>query len=128
MRGAKRADRVGDQILKGVAGILSQKVNDPRVKGVTITGIDLSNDLKHARIYFSVIGNADDIKKALSGLESAKGYIKREIGHRFKLRYVPDIIFDHDPTLETGNRMEKLFEKLRAEDDGGSNQRDNTDR
>ena len=120
MRGAKRADRVGDQILKGVAGILARRVNDPRVKGVTLTGIDLSNDLKHARIYFSVIGKADDIEKARSGLESAKGYIKREIGLKFKLRYVPDIIFDHDPTLETGNRMEKLFQKLRVEDDGGS--------
>jgi ribosome-binding factor A len=120
MPGGKRADRVGDQILKDVAGILAQKVNDPRVKGVTLTGIDLSNDLKHARIYFSVIGNADDIKKARSGLESAKGYIKREIGSKFKFRYVPNIIFDHDPTLETGNRMEKLFQKLKVEEDGGS--------
>lgn len=119
MPGGKRADRVGDQILKGVADILFQSVNDPRVKGVTLTGIDLSKDLKHARIYFSVIGNADNIKHARLGLESAKGYIKRQIGRRFKFRYVPDIIFDYDPTLETGDRMEKLFQRLRVEDNGG---------
>ena len=120
MPSGKRTDRVGDQILKGVAGILAQRVNDPRVKGVTLTGIDLSKDLRHARIYFSVIGDADDVKHAWSGLESAKGYIKRQIGSRFKFRYVPDIIFDHDPALETGDRMEKLFQRLRVEDNEGS--------
>jgi len=116
MLAGKRAVRVGDQILKGVAGLLMQKVKDPRVKGVTLTGIDLSNDLKHARIFFSVIGNQDEVTKARSGLESAKGYIKREIGLNYKLKYVPDIIFQHDPTLETGDRMERLFDKLRKEE------------
>jgi len=116
MLAGKRAIRVGDQILKGVAGLLMQKVKDPRVKGVTLTGIDLSNDLRHARIFFSVIGNQDEVIKARSGLESAKGYIKREIGLNYKLKYVPDIIFQHDPTLETGDRMERLFDKLRKEE------------
>ena len=116
MLAGDRKARVGDQILKGVADLLAQKVRDPRDEGITLTGIDLSNDLKHARLYFSLIGSEDDVLKARSGLDSAKGYIKREIGLRFKLRYVPDIIFEHDPTLEMGNRMEKLFEKLRAEE------------
>jgi ribosome-binding factor A len=122
MLAGKRTARVGDQILKGVADLLAKKVRDPRVEGVTLTGIDLSNDLKHARVYFSLIGGEDDILKARSGLDSAKGYIKREIGRRFKLRYVPDIIFDHDPTLETGNRMERLFENLRAKEPGVSSE------
>jgi ribosome-binding factor A len=96
------------------------KVKDPRIKGVTLTGIDLSNDLKHAKIFFSIIGNPDEVIKAQYGLDSAKGYIKREIGFRSELRYVPDISFVHDPTLETGDRMEKLFDKLRIEDTGES--------
>jgi ribosome-binding factor A len=58
--------------------------------------------------------------KAKSGLDSAKGYIKREIGLRSELRYVPDISFVHDPTLETGERMERLFERLRIKDSGES--------
>ena len=93
-----------------------EKVRDPRVKGVTLTGIYLSSDLKHARVYYSVIGNRDDVIRAQSGLDSAKGYIKREVGLRVKLRYVPDIVFEHDPTLETGNRMERLFQKIRVEE------------
>jgi len=120
MLAGKRAVRVGDQILRGVADLLIHKVKDPRIKGVTLTGIDLSNDLKHAKIFFSVIGNQDEVIKAQSGLDSAKGYIKREIGLRSELRYMPDISFVHDPTLETGERMERLFDKLRMEDTGES--------
>jgi ribosome-binding factor A len=116
MLAGKRATRVGDQILKCAAGLLIQKVMDPRVNGVTLTGVQVSNDLKNAVIFFSLIGNEDDIKKAQAGLDSAKGFMKREIGLYVKLRNTPDIIFKYDPTLETGNRIEKLFRKIKNED------------
>ena len=119
MLAGRRAARIGDQLLKEIADLLMQKVKDPRVKGVTLTDAYVSNDLKHANIYFSVLGNKDDIMRAQSGLDSAKGYIKREIGVRIKLRYVPDILFEHDPTLEASNRMERLFEKIRMEETRG---------
>jgi ribosome-binding factor A len=112
----KRAKRVGDLILKGIAELLTQKVRDPRVNGVTLTGLYLSNDLKNAKVYFSIIGDGGDVVRAQSGLDSAKGYIKREVGNRIKLRYFPEITFEHDPTLETGNRMEGLLKKIRVED------------
>ena len=108
----KRATRVGDQILRFIAELLMHKIRDPRVKSVTLTGINLSNDLKNARIFFSVLGNESDVKQALKGLDSAKGFIKRQLGSGLELRYVPDIIFDHDPTLATGNRLEQLFKKI----------------
>jgi ribosome-binding factor A len=112
----KRATRVGDQILRFVAELLMNKIRDPRVKSVTLTGINLSNDLKNARIYFSVMGSESDIKEALTGLESARGFIKRQLGSGLGLRYVPDIIFDHDPTLANGNRLEQLFKKIQDEE------------
>jgi len=112
----KRATRVGDQILRFVAELLMNKIRDPRVKSVTLTGVNLSNDLKNARIFFSVMGSESDIKEALKGLESAKGFIKRQLGSGLGLRYVPDIIFDHDPTLATGNRLEQLFKKIQDEE------------
>jgi ribosome-binding factor A len=117
MSAGKRSIRVGDQILKCVADLLLLKIRDPRVSGVTITGVDISNDLKNATIYFSLIGNEDDVKKAQEGLDSARGFIRREIGQVVKLRYLPNIFFRHDPTLEAGNRMERLFQKIR-EDSG----------
>ncbi len=116
MLAGKRSTRVGDQLLKGIADLLMHKVKDPRVQGVTLTGVSLSKDLKYAKVYFSLIGDGDDIKRALTGLDSAKGYIKREIGLRVKLRYVPDIVFEHDPTLEIGNRMERLFHEIGVEE------------
>lgn len=112
----KRAIRVGDQILRFIAELLMNKVKDPRVKNVTLTGINLSNDLKNARIYFSVMGTEADVKQALKGLDSAKGFIKRQLGSGLGLRYVPDIIFDYDPTLETGNRLEQLFKKIQDDE------------
>lgn len=108
----KRSTRVGDQILKFIAELLINKIRDPRVKGVTLTGIDLSNDLKNARIFFSVLGETSDVKEALEGLESTKGFIKKQLGSGLKLRNVPSIFFDHDPTLETGGRLEQLFRKI----------------
>jgi len=116
MLAGKRAVRVGDQLLKEIAGLLLQKVRDPRVQGTTLTGIHLSNDLKNARVYFSVLGDDQAVRDAQAGLDSAKGYIKREIGHRLALKYIPDIVFKHDRTLEMGDHMEKLFETLKSEE------------
>lgn len=118
MLAGKRTERVGDQILKEVADLLSRKVRDPRVTGVTLTGIRLSNDLRHARIYYSFIGDKVDTEKIQSGLDSAKGFIKREMGKRVNLRYMPEIIFQHDPTLETGNQIERLFQKIKRQESG----------
>ena len=116
MLAGKRAVRVGDEILKGIAELLARKVRDPRVRGATLTGIHLSNDLKHARVYYSVMGVKEDIVRTQTGLDSAKGFIKREIGLRMNLRYVPEIIFEHDMSLEKGNKMEKLFQKMKLDE------------
>jgi ribosome-binding factor A len=118
MLAGKRATRVGDQILKCAAGTLMQKVRDPRVSGVTLTGVQLSRDLKNATIFFSLIGDKDAVEKAQAGLESAKGFIKREIGLEVNLKRTPDIIFKYDPTLETGDHLERLFHKIKADESG----------
>lgn len=102
-------------ILKETAWLLIEKVRDPRVGGVTLTGIELSPDLKTARIYFSIIGEGSRKAEALSGLESARGFIKREIGARLDLRYVPEISFHHDETLERAGRIENLFASLKKD-------------
>lgn len=116
MLAGKRAVRVGDQILKEIAILLLNRVKDPRVQGVTMTGINLSNDLKLARVYFSVMGNKSDIERALAGLNSAKGFIKREIGLRMQLRYVPEIKFLHDASLESGSHLDRIFEEIQKDE------------
>ena len=113
MLAGKRAVRVGDHLLKEIALLLLNKVRDPRVKGVTVTGVRLSDDLKMAKVFYSVMGGKDQVKGAQVGLDSAKGFIKREIGRRLALRYMPDIMFVHDPSLQTGTYMDRVFEEIR---------------
>jgi ribosome-binding factor A len=111
-----RASRVSDLVKREVADLLMRRVKDPRVKAITITGVDVSKDLRYAKVYFSLIGDEKDIRLAQAGLDSAKGFIKREIGLRLELKHVPDIVFKHDPSLEEGSRMEKLLQKIKEDD------------
>ncbi len=113
MLAGKRSVRVGDQILKEIALLLLEKVKDPRTKGITVTGIRLSADLKMARVYYSVMGADKEINRAQAGLEKAKGFIKRELGLRTSLRYVPEITFIHDSSLESASHMDRLFDEIR---------------
>ncbi|MCJ7595693.1 MAG: 30S ribosome-binding factor RbfA [Desulfobacterales bacterium] len=116
MLAGKRAVRVGDLLLREIADLLMKKVNDPRVKGITLSGVHVNKDLKHARVYYTLIGDERDILDVQSGLDSAKGFIKREIALRTELKYVPDVVFKHDPSLERGEHFEKLFRKIKAEE------------
>lgn len=119
MLAGKRAIRVGDSILKEIAFLLLSKIKDPRVRSATVTGISLSSDLKRAKVYYSVIGEKGHVEQTQAGLDSAKGFIKREIGLRMELRYVPEITFLHDTSLESGENMERLFREIGKEDVGG---------
>ena len=113
MLAGKRAVRVGDKIKREIALLILERVQDPRVGGVTVTDIRLSDDLKAARVYYSVMGDRARVERAQAGLDSARSFMKRQIGSRMKLRYVPEITFVHDPSLETGSQMEAVFRKLR---------------
>jgi ribosome-binding factor A len=119
MLAGKRAVRVGDHILKEIALLLLNRVRDPRIQGVTVTGVRLSDDLKMAKVFYSVMGEKNQINGAQAGLDSAKGFIKREIGRRLTLRYVPEIMFVHDPSLESGSHMERVFEEIRKTEGRG---------
>ena len=115
----RRANRVGDLILREIADLLMTRVKDPRVKKTTVTGIVVSKDLRYAKVFYSLIGNEQEIREAQKGLESATGFIKREIGLRMDLKYIPDIVFKHDPSLAEGDHMEKLFQRLGREESSG---------
>jgi ribosome-binding factor A len=115
----RRANRVGDLILREIADLLMTRVKDPRVKKTTVTGIALSKDLRYAKVFYSLIGDSQEIMEAQKGLESATGFIKREIGLRMDLKHMPDIVFKHDPSLAEGDHMEKLFQRLKTEASSG---------
>jgi ribosome-binding factor A len=108
----KRTIRVGGLIQQEISELLVRKIKDPRLELVTITGVDVSPDLKLARVYFSRFGNPEEVQRGLEGLQSATGYLKRELGQRMKLRRVPDLEFVHDTSFEYGDRIESLLKDL----------------
>lgn len=112
MLAGNRSHRVGDQILREISNLLLRKVKDPRIKGVTLTDVKMSKDLRNAYVYYSLFGQDEQKKQAQVGFESAKGFIRKEIGERLHLRYVPDIRFRYDMSLEYGQKMERLLEKI----------------
>lgn len=106
----KRSGRVGDQIREQIAEIILNKVKDPRVGFVTVTSVSLSDDLRHARVYLSTMG--EDPSAAFKGLEKARGFIRGELGRRIKLRFVPELSFYEDHTAEEAARITKLIEDV----------------
>jgi len=107
----QRARRVESLIVREVSEILLCEVKDPRVVGVTVTGAKVSADLSHAVIFYQAHGVGADLEAIAAGLESVKGIVKKLIGKRIRLKFLPDIRFQYDPSLEYGERIEQLLKQ-----------------
>lgn len=116
----KRADKVGELIQEEISSLLLRMIKDPRIGFVTLTRVKVTDDLKAARVFYSVIGGEQEKKSSQEGLDSATGFIRRELGRRLRLRYTPELIFIFDDSLEYGNNIEQLIQGLKenAQDDG----------
>lgn len=115
--GVKRANRVADLIMAEVSDILLKQVRDPRVQLVTITRVKLTDDLRLAKVFFVEMGKDTCDPQAKTGLESAMGFFKRELGKRLQLRYVPDLMFMVDESFEYGSRIDRLLAEIRREEE-----------
>ena len=113
----KRADRVGELILAEMSDILLKTVKDPRLRAVTITAVKVTDDLRNARIYFVEMGKDELNEEVQAGLTRARGFVRRELGHRLQLRFVPDIVFVHDKSFGYGNRIEKLLVQIAKQEE-----------
>ena len=114
----RRIDRIEEQIRMEVSEILEREIQDPRVGLVTITGVKVSSDGSHARIFVSGLGGSDEHKKMLQGLKSANHYIRRSLGHRLAhMRRIPELIFEYDESIERGNRIEALLKQIRPKEE-----------
>ena len=108
----KRSEKIAEAIHEIVSALLLKGVKDPRIGFTTITGVKVSDDLHFATIYFSVIGNDAEKKSTGSGLNSAKGFIRRELGKSLRMRYVPEIFFRYDESVEYGQRIDSLIDEI----------------
>jgi ribosome-binding factor A len=115
MAEGKRSDKVADLIRKEVSDMLMTSVKDPRIGFVTVTRVAVSDDCRQAKVYFSVMGTLKDQQRAIQGLASATGFIRKELGRRISLRYTPEILFQFDPSVEYSIHMEEVFHELEKE-------------
>ena len=111
-----RAGRVGEQLKKELSHIIQTEWKDPGVGFVTVTGVEVTNDLSQAKVYISVLGGDDQKETTLKALSRGKGFLRTELGKRMRLRHVPDLLFHFDSSIEYGSRIEKLIDSIQQED------------
>jgi ribosome-binding factor A len=109
--GAARQARVADQIQRELAELIRLEVRDPRVGLVTLTGVELSRDGSHAKVFFTVLGAASDAELAREGLQRAAGFLRSGLAHRLTTRGVPELHFEYDESVERGVRLSKLIDE-----------------
>ena len=109
----ERTHRVAENIKEELGWMVERgEIKDPRIGFVTFTDAEVSKDLRHAKIFFSTLGNAKERAGLAEGLRSARGYIRTELGRRLRLKYVPEIEFVFDESVEAGARISKLIHQI----------------
>ncbi len=115
MTSFSRAERVGGLIQETLSDLLNKRIHDPRLHMATITKVKMSADLKIARVYFAIYGDDKKSEGAVKGFESARGFIKRNLASKLGLRYMPDLKFFYDDSLDYGSHIDQLLEKIKTE-------------
>jgi ribosome-binding factor A len=110
-----RAERVSGLIQQTVSELLQKSVKDPRLKMVSITGVKMTADLKLARIYFVTTGDSAAREKASAGFKKAHGFIKHALAQKLELRYMPDLQFFYDKSIDYGMHMDSVLKRLHSE-------------
>jgi ribosome-binding factor A len=117
MKPFSRAERVGGLIQEAVSELLQKSIKDPRLRAVTITGVDMTRDLKLARIYFVTSSGADTSREeAVAGFKKAHGFIKYTLAQELNLRYMPEFQFFYDESIDYGFHIETVIKRLKNED------------
>ena len=113
-----RPEKVEQFIKEELSQILQREVRDPRIGFVSVTDVEVSVDLRHARVFVSVLGTPEEKAATMEGLTSASRYIRRELGQRLQMYFTPDISFRLDESIERGSRVMKLLGEVKNEPDG----------
>lgn len=111
-----RADMVAEELKREVSRIIHEELYDPRLGFTTVTRVELTPDLRFARIFFSVYGNEQQWKDTQEGLGHASGFVRRLLGERLNLRFVPEIVFKTDHSSEYGILIEQQLEEIRLKE------------
>lgn len=111
-----RANRVAEEIKKEVIKMMRGELKDPRIGFTTVTSVEVTPDIRYARIFVSIYGNEEAKKDTMEALHKSEGFIRSELGKRMRLRYTPEISFRFDSSIEYGARIMELLEEVKGEE------------
>jgi ribosome-binding factor A len=113
----RRIDRIEEQLRIELSEIIEREIQDPRIGLTTVTAVKVSPDLRHARVFVTVLGDDTQRKKALEGLRSAASFARRSLSQRLHhMRRIPELTFDYDEAIEKGIRIEELLDQIKHEE------------
>lgn len=111
-----RTMRLSEEMRKVISNIIQNEIKDPRIPMLTsVTKVDVTKDLRYAKIFISVLGDEEKKKKCIEGLKSAAGYIRKETGSKIKMRYTPELLFEIDNSIEYGLHIAKLLREVKKQ-------------
>ena len=109
----QRSERVGDLLLEVVAELLRRDIHDPRLQWLNLTGVKMSKDLRHAKVFFNLLEIGSDRNEVLAGLKSAGGFLRSRVGKKLNLRFVPALEFVYDEREDDARRIDALLNKIK---------------
>jgi len=109
----KRAVRVGELLKEEISQIVLREMKDPRIGFVSVTDVEVSGDLRHAKVFISVYGSDQEKKETLEGLQQAQGFVRKLVGERIKIHHTPEIIFRYDDSIENGVHISEIIKDLK---------------
>jgi ribosome-binding factor A len=112
-----RPERVGQEIQAAVAELLTEgRLRDPRIGFITVTGVKVSPDLRVAKIFYSMLGTEEEREQTQAGLDAAKGFVRREVTSRVKLRVSPEVFFAFDSSVSEGDKIDRLLRQVKDQE------------
>ena len=107
-----RFGRLAEEFKKEISAIIKDEVNDPRVGFVSVVSVQVSADLRHAKVFVSVLGDDETVKESMTALKKAAGFVRREIAHRIDLRHTPEIEFHYDDSIIHGAKISQILREV----------------
>lgn len=111
----KRATQVAEEMKRDITDIIANEVRDPRMGFITVTGVELADDLRYGKVFISIFEDEARQRQCLDGLNSAKGFIRRELGRRLGLRFTPEFDFHIDKSIAEGDKIDRLLHQIAKE-------------
>jgi ribosome-binding factor A len=112
-KGYSRADRVADLLKEEISQMLCTEVKDPHIGFITITDVEVSKDLQLAKVFYTILGDERQLSESSDALQRVSPFIKRQLGKRLRMRFIPDILFRYDHSLDYGSKIDTLLDQLK---------------